>query len=163
MSAPLSAGAKILSRGELLGRFGRPRAERLVFANGCFDLLHPGHVRHLEAARALGDLLVVALNTDRSVRALKGPERPLVGERARAQVVASLGAVDWVTLFDEDTPRGLIAALLPDVLVKGGDYCPDSVVGRTEVEAAGGRIEILPFLEGYSSTELVRRIREARR
>ena len=163
MSAPLSTGAKILARSELLSRFGRPRAERLVFTNGCFDLLHPGHVQHFEAARALGDLLVVALNTDRSVRALKGRERPLVGERARARVVASLGAVDWVTLFDEDTPRELIAALLPDVLVKGGDYRPDGVVGRTEVEAAGGRVEILPFLEGFSSTELVRRIREARR
>lgn len=163
MSVPPNTGVKILARSKLLRRCGRPRAQRLVFTNGCFDLLHPGHVQYLEAARAMGDLLVVALNTDRSVRALKGPERPLVEERARARVVAALGAVDWVTLFDEDTPRELIAALSPDVLVKGGNYRPDGVVGRTDVEAAGGRVEILPFLEGYSSTDLVQRIREARR
>jgi D-beta-D-heptose 7-phosphate kinase/D-beta-D-heptose 1-phosphate adenosyltransferase len=133
-----------------------------VFTNGCFDLLHPGHVQYLEEARALGDALVVALNTDRSVRALKGPERPLVAEDARAHVIAGLAAVDAVTLFDEDTPRELIAALLPDVLVKGGDYAPAGVVGRAEVEAAGGEVKILPFLKGHSTSGLVERIRGAR-
>jgi D-beta-D-heptose 7-phosphate kinase/D-beta-D-heptose 1-phosphate adenosyltransferase len=153
---------KIISRIELLRRFGRPREQRLVFTNGCFDLLHPGHVQYLEEARALGDVLVVAVNTDRSVRALKGPDRPLVAQDARAHVIAGLGAVDAVTLFDEDTPRELIAALLPDVLVKGGDYEPDGVVGRAEVEAAGGEVRILPFLKGHSTSGLVERIREAR-
>jgi rfaE bifunctional protein nucleotidyltransferase chain/domain len=158
-----STRAKILARAELLRRFGRPRKQRLVFTNGVFDILHPGHVQYLEEARALGDALVVGLNTDRSVRALgKGTERPFVAEDARAQVLAGLGAVDAVTLFDEETPRELIAALLPDVLVKGGDYRLDGVVGRAEVEAAGGRVEILPFLEGHSTTGLVQRIRGAK-
>ena len=153
---------KIVSRIELLRRFGRPREQRVVFTNGCFDLLHPGHVQYLEEARALGDALVVALNTDRSVRALKGADRPLVTEDARAHVIAGLGAVDAVTLFDEDTPLQLITQLLPDVLVKGGDYLPHAVVGRAEVEAAGGEVKILPFLKGYSTTGLVERIRGAR-
>ena len=153
------AREKILPREELLRRFGRPRAGLLVFTNGCFDLLHPGHVHLLEAARALGDTLVVGLNTDRSLRALKGPDRPLVSEDARAWVLAALAAVDAVTLFDEDTPRALIAALLPDVLVKGGDYEPSGVVGREEVEAAGGEVVILPFLAGHSTSALVERIR----
>ncbi len=153
------AREKILPREELLRCFGRPRAGLLVFTNGCFDLLHPGHVHLLEAARALGDTLVVGLNTDRSLRALKGPDRPLVSEDARAQVLAALAAVNAVTLFDEDRPRTLIAALLPDVLVKGGDYEPSSVVGRKEVEAAGGEVVILPFLAGHSTSALVERIR----
>ena len=162
MNGAPSARAKILARPELLRRFGRPRTQRLVFTNGVFDLLHPGHVQYLEEARALGDALVVGLNSDRSVRALgKGAERPLVAEDARAHVLAGLAAVDAVTLFDEETPRELIAALLPDVLVKGGDYQLDGVVGRAEVEAAGGRVEILPFLKGHSTTALVQRIRGA--
>ena len=164
MSAPIPAPrapAKILSRAELLARYGRAArgGRRVVFTNGCFDLLHPGHVQYLEDARALGDALVVAVNTDRSVRALKGPERPLVAEDARAHVLAGLAAVDAVTLFDEDTPRALVAQLLPDVLVKGGDYTLDGVVGRAEVEAAGGEVKILPFLKGHSTTALVERIR----
>ena len=154
--------AKVLGREELLKRFGRPREGRLVFTNGCFDLLHPGHVRYLADARALGDALVVAVNTDASVRRLeKGGDRPLVGERDRAVVVAALESVDAVCLFDEDTPRELIAALLPDLLVKGGDYRPEDVVGRQEVEEVGGTVTIIPFVPGYSTTSLLHRIREA--
>lgn len=156
----MSAAQKILTRDELLRRHGRPRSGRLVFTNGCFDLLHRGHVAYLDAARALGDVLVVGVNTDASVRRLaKDASRPLVGEEDRAYVLASLACVDAVTLFDEDTPRELIAALLPDVLVKGGDYTADQVVGREEVESAGGRVELIPFVGGYSTTALVQRIR----
>ncbi len=157
--APPDPASKLLSRTELLERFGRPRATRVVFTNGVFDILHRGHVEYLLAARALGDVLVIGLNTDDSVRRLKGPERPLNPQEDRAFVLASLACVDAVTLFDEDTPRLLIAALLPDVLVKGGDYRPEEVVGRTEVEAAGGRLVLIPFVEGHSTTGLVQRIR----
>jgi D-beta-D-heptose 7-phosphate kinase/D-beta-D-heptose 1-phosphate adenosyltransferase len=150
---------KILSRDELLRRFARPRTARLVFTNGCFDLLHRGHAEYLNAARQLGDRLVVALNTDASVRKLKGPGRPVLPEMDRAYLMAALEAVDAVTLFPEDTPRDLIAALLPDVLVKGGDYAPDQVVGREEVEAAGGRVQLIPVVSGRSTTDLVQRIR----
>lgn len=152
--------SKILGRDELLRRFGRPREERLVFTNGVFDILHRGHVEYLDAARRLGDRLVVAINDDASARRLaKGDRRPVVTESDRAAVVAALEAVDAVTLFDEDTPRELIAALLPDVLVKGGDYSLEQVVGRTDVEGAGGRVEIIPLLEGRSSTSIIRRMR----
>jgi D-beta-D-heptose 7-phosphate kinase/D-beta-D-heptose 1-phosphate adenosyltransferase len=154
-----SAGG-VFQRGALLERFGRPRTGRLVFTNGCFDLLHPGHVQYLAAARALGDALVVGVNTDASVRRLsKGSGRPFVVETDRALVVAALASVDAVCLFDEDTPRELITALLPDVLVKGGDYELSGVVGREEVEAAGGQVSIIPFVEGYSTTSLLERIR----
>ncbi len=156
----MSPDSKILTRDDLLRRHGRPRGHRLVFTNGCFDLLHRGHVAYLCAARALGDFLVVGVNTDASVRRLaKDASRPLVREEDRAYVLASLACVDAVTLFDEDTPLALISVLLPDVLVKGGDYAADDVVGRREVEAAGGRLEIIPFVEGYSTTALVQRIR----
>ena len=150
---------KVLSREDLIDRFGRPRSMRVVFTNGCFDLLHPGHVQYLDAARRLGDALVVGLNTDRSVRALKGPGRPLVPEDSRALVLVGLASVDAVTFFDEDTPRELIAALLPDLLVKGGDYDPGQIAGRVEVEAAGGAVRVLPFNQGFSTTDLVARIR----
>lgn len=160
MNPPLDPARKILDRQALLDRHARPRSGRLVFTNGVFDLLHRGHVSYLVEARALGDLLVVAINTDASARRLaKGPERPLVAARDRAWLLASLECVDAVTFFDEDTPRDLIAALLPDVLVKGGDYREDQVAGGSEVRAAGGEVRILPFLEGYSTTDLVRRIR----
>ncbi len=153
--------AKVLGLPEVLERFGRPRERTLVFTNGCFDLIHAGHVHYLAAARALGDALVVGVNTDASVRRLeKGGGRPLVPEADRALVLAAFEAVDAVCLFDEDTPRALIAALLPDVLVKGGDYAADQVVGREEVQAAGGRVTIVPFLPGHSTTALLRRIRE---
>jgi D-beta-D-heptose 7-phosphate kinase/D-beta-D-heptose 1-phosphate adenosyltransferase len=134
----------------------------LVFTNGVFDLLHPGHVEYLEAARALGDALVVGVNTDRSARALaKGPGRPIVDERARARVVAALASVDCVVLFDEPTPQALIAALTPEILVKGGDYAYDAMVGAEQVEAAGGRVVLVPFIPGYSSTALVEHCRAA--
>jgi D-beta-D-heptose 7-phosphate kinase/D-beta-D-heptose 1-phosphate adenosyltransferase len=151
---------KILSRAELIirRREWKNNGRRVVFTNGCFDLLHAGHVRLLEQARALGDALVVGLNSDRSVRQLKGDARPLVAEGGRAEVLAALEAVDAVTIFDEPTPRELIAALLPDVLVKGGDWKPDQIVGREEVEAAGGRVVVVPYLEGYSTSALIARI-----
>lgn len=159
---PVSPDTKILSRKELLARFGRPREGRLVFTNGCFDLLHPGHVLYLASARALGDVLIVGVNTDASVRRLqKDDARPIVPEADRALVLAALESVDAVCLFDEDTPRDLIAALLPDVLVKGGDYEAEGVVGRREVEAAGGEVTIIPFVAGHSTTELLERIRGA--
>lgn len=152
---------KVLTRAQLVDRYGLPRSRRVVFTNGVFDLLHPGHVSSLAQARAFGDVLVVGVNTDASVRRLeKAPDRPLVDERARALVLAALESVDAVCLFDEDTPAALVEALVPDVLVKGGDYALDEVVGRDVVEAAGGRVELIPFVAGYSTTDLVRRIRE---
>ena len=135
---------------------------RLVFTNGVFDLLHVGHVRYLAQARALGDALVVAVNSDRSVRELKGANRPLKSEQERAEIIAALRAVDYVTIFDDVSPRSLIATLLPDVLVKGGDYTLDQIHGREEVEAAGGRVVSLPFVEGASTTEMIDRIKNAK-
>lgn len=151
--------SKILSGDAFLRRWARPRSERLVFTNGCFDLLHPGHVAYLAEARGLGDALVVGLNSDASVRRLKGEGRPLMGVEDRAAVLAGLAAVDGICVFDEDTPRALITALLPDVLVKGGDYRVEEVVGREEVEAAGGELVILSFRNGYSTTDIIERIR----
>jgi len=134
---------------------------RVVFTNGCFDILHVGHVRYLREARARGDLLVIGMNSDRSVRRLKGAGRPLVRERERAEVLAALEMVDYVTIFDEDTPAELIAELRPDILVKGGDYRTEEVVGREIVEASGGRVVIVPLVRGQSTTGLIRRIRGA--
>jgi D-glycero-beta-D-manno-heptose 1-phosphate adenylyltransferase len=138
----------------------REAGRRVVFTNGCFDLLHPGHVSLLEAARALGDVLVVGINSDASVRALKGEDRPLVPQHERAEALAALEAVDAVVVYDEPTPREVIAALLPDVLVKGADWAADAIVGRAEVEAAGGRVERVPLMPGRSTTALVERIRK---
>lgn len=163
MSHPLHPREKILSPAELIARFGRPRNQTVVFTNGCFDLLHRGHVEYLYTARNLGDALVLGLNTDASVRRLKGPARPVVPEGDRQAVIAALGCVDAVTLFDEDTPRALIAALLPDILVKGGDYRPEDVVGKAEAEAAGGKVMIIPFLEGRSTTGLIQKLQEQER
>lgn len=132
----------------------------MVFTNGCFDLLHRGHLSLLERARALGDLLVVGLNSDASARRLKGPGRPLVPEEDRAYLLASLRPVDAVTIFDEDTPLALIRALLPDVLVKGADYRPEEVVGAEVVRAAGGTVHLLPLEEGRSTSGLLKRIRQ---
>ena len=128
----------------------RVLGRRFVFTNGCFDLIHPGHTELLRRARSFGDYLLVGLNSDRSVRALKGPNRPVQGELARAQVVAALASVDYVVLFDEDTPLRLIQELVPDVLVKGGDYTPATVVGRDVVEKAGGRVQVVPLIPGFS-------------
>jgi len=137
----------------------RAAGERVVFTNGCYDLLHPGHVDLLERCRALGDLLVVAINSDAGVRCLKGPTRPLIPQEERAELLAGLEAVDYVTFFDEPTPRETITRLLPDILVKGGDWGLDAIVGRAEVEAAGGRVYSLPLLPGYSTTGIVKQIK----
>ena len=148
--------------GDLLARrqAWREAGRRVVFTNGCFDLLHPGHVALLEAARAHGDVLVVGINSDASVRALKGEDRPLVPERERAEALEALETVDAVVVYGEPTPREVIAALLPDVLVKGADWPADAIVGRKEVEAAGGRVERVSLLPGRSTTALVERIRK---
>jgi D-beta-D-heptose 7-phosphate kinase/D-beta-D-heptose 1-phosphate adenosyltransferase len=154
-------GKVILDREELrrLREDLRARGRSLVFTNGCFDVLHVGHARYLAAARELGDALLVAVNSDRSVRALKGEGRPVMNEAERAEMLAALAAVDFVTVFDEESPRRLISELLPDVLVKGGDYAPSEIHGREEVEAAGGRVLALPFVEGASTTGIIERIR----
>lgn len=129
-------------------------SKTVVFTNGCYDVLHPGHIRLLERAKSLGDILILALNTDASVRRLKGPARPLLGEMERAELAAALEAVDVVTFFDEDTPTALIATLLPDVLVKGADWS-HFIAGKEEVEAAGGKVLALPLEPGYSTTGIV--------
>jgi D-beta-D-heptose 7-phosphate kinase/D-beta-D-heptose 1-phosphate adenosyltransferase len=133
--------------------------QTLVFTNGCFDLLHPGHLRYLAEARALGDFLLVGLNSDSSVRALKGPARPILGQAVRAEMLAGLAAVDAVTVFDQETPLELITLLAPDVLVKGGDWPPESIVGAETVSARGGRVFSLALAQGFSTTGLVELIR----
>ncbi|HET6230189.1 MAG TPA: D-glycero-beta-D-manno-heptose 1-phosphate adenylyltransferase [Longimicrobiaceae bacterium] len=148
---------KVLTRDELVRRFGRPRTGTVVFTNGCFDVLHRGHVEYLAAARSLGDVLVVGLNDDASVRRLKGAPRPVNPQEDRALVLAALASVDAVTVFDEDTPRELIAALLPDVLIKGGDYTVDTIIGAEEVIAAGGRVVVAPLVPGRSTTAILQR------
>ncbi|MEX1184593.1 MAG: D-glycero-beta-D-manno-heptose 1-phosphate adenylyltransferase [Gemmatimonadota bacterium] len=153
--------SRILSREEAVAQFGRPREDIVVFTNGCFDILHRGHVTYLHHAAALGDRLIVGLNRDASVERLKGPGRPVVPEDDRAYVLASLACVSAVTLFDEDTPAALIQALLPDVLVKGGDYSPDRVVGREVVEQEGGHVVLIPFVDGQSTTGILERIARA--
>lgn len=140
----------------------RREGKRVVFTNGCFDLLHPGHVRYLAEANALGDTLIVALNSDRSVRVLKGEGRPILNEQERAEVMAALECVSYVTIFDDETPRHLIAALLPDVLVKGGDWSVDKIVGREEVESSGGQVLSLKYIEGSSTTDIIERIRKSK-
>lgn len=132
----------------------KQQGKTVVFTNGCYDLLHPGHVRLLEAARSMGDVLILALNTDSSVQRLKGPSRPLIPEQDRAALACELEAVDAVTLFDEDTPRELIAEVLPDILIKGADWA-HFIAGREEVEAAGGKVMALPLEPGYSTTNMV--------
>ena len=143
-------------------RFGREKrnGRRVVFTNGCFDLLHPGHIRGFELARQMGEALVVGLNSDRSVRKLKGPTRPVIPEQERAEMLAALESVDAIVIFDEPTPREVISRLLPDVLVKGGDWPGDQIVGREEVEAAGGRVVSIPFVTGYSTTSMLQKVRE---
>jgi D-beta-D-heptose 7-phosphate kinase/D-beta-D-heptose 1-phosphate adenosyltransferase len=138
----------------------KARGKRVVFTNGCFDLLHAGHVKYLQKARTLGDLLVLGLNSDASVRRLKGEKRPLIGELERAHILAALDCVDYVVLFEEDTPLELIAALKPHILVKGGDYTPEGVVGRELVESYGGRVELVSFVDGRSTTTIIERILE---
>ena len=162
-SKQISDAEKILDREQLLARVAdwRSAGETIVFTNGCFDLIHVGHVTLMEDCRRFGSKVVLGLNTDESVRRLKGAARPVVGERDRARVMAALGAVDAVTLFEEDTPMELIRLLAPDVLVKGGDYQVETVVGHELVLAAGGRVEIVPTLEGFSTTGIVRKMQGA--
>jgi rfaE bifunctional protein nucleotidyltransferase chain/domain len=155
----------ILTLDEAILRFGpqKRNGRRVVFTNGCFDLLHPGHIRSLEQARELGDALIAGLNSDASVRQLKGEGRPVLPERERAEILAALESVDAVIIFDDLTPREVIARLLPDVLVKGGDWAGDKIVGREEVEAAGGRVVSAPVVPGFSTTDILRKIRESGR
>jgi D-glycero-beta-D-manno-heptose 1-phosphate adenylyltransferase len=138
----------------------KSRGKRVVFTNGCFDLLHPGHTRYLAAARQLGDVLIVALNSDTSVRALKGPDRPITPGSERAELLAALAVVDYVTLFDDLTPRSVIEAMLPQVLVKGSDWGPNEIVGREAVEAAGGQVVSIPVVKGFSSSALLETARK---
>ena len=150
---PFYSRAELVEQRALWKRQGKT----VVFTNGCYDLLHPGHVRLLEEARSLGDVLILALNSDASVRRMKGPSRPLIAENERAAMALALTAVDAVTLFDEDTPRELIAEVLPDVLVKGADWS-HFIAGREEVEAAGGRVLTVALEPGYSTTNIVERM-----
>ena len=154
--------SSVLTLEEAILRFGREKrnGRRVVFTNGCFDLLHPGHIRSLELARGLGDVLIVGLNSDASVRQLKGEGRPVIPERERAEILAALESVDAVVIFDDLTPREVISRLLPDVLVKGGDWPGNQIVGREEVEAAGGRVVSVPVVSGYSTSAILEKIRE---
>lgn len=152
---------RIFSLPDVVQRFGRSHraAQRVVFTNGCFDLLHPGHIQTLESSRALGDALIVGLNSDASIRELKGPGRPIIPEHERAELLAALECVDAVVIFNEPTPRDIIAALLPNILVKGGDWPDDQIVGRAEVEAAGGRVVSIPVVPAYSTSAILEKIR----
>lgn len=151
----------ILTLEEAILRFGRDKrnGRKVVFTNGCFDLLHPGHIESLEKARALGDALLVGINSDASVRQLKGAGRPILPEHERAEILAALESVDGVLIFDELTPQRVIARLLPDILVKGGDWASDQIVGREEVEAAGGRVVSIPVVPGYSTSAILEKMR----
>jgi len=159
-SSGISSGEKILSQERATARVAEWRAagETIVFTNGCFDLLHVGHITLLEDCHKFGSKLVLGLNADSSVCRLKGPTRPIVGERERARVMAALAAVDAVVLFEEDTPLALIEALKPNVLVKGGDYTLETVVGNEVVMANGGRVEIVPTVEGFSTSNIVKKL-----
>jgi D-beta-D-heptose 7-phosphate kinase/D-beta-D-heptose 1-phosphate adenosyltransferase len=136
----------------------KKKGKRIVFTNGCFDLLHLGHVRYLENSKSLGDVLVVGVNSDRSVRSLKGPERPILPEEERTEILSGLACVDFVTIFDELTPLDLISSLQPHILVKGGDWTKEAVVGKEVVEQSGGKVVILPFVEGSSTSNLIETI-----
>lgn len=156
-----AARPELLARDEAAAFANRVRAGggKVVFTNGVFDLLHPGHVRYLQEARALGDALIVGVNSDRSVRAIKGPDRPVNAERERAEVLLALACVDAVTIFDEETPHAVISAVQPDVLVKGADWGPNDIVGRDVVEARGGRVVRVDLTPGYSTSQLISKAR----
>jgi D-beta-D-heptose 7-phosphate kinase/D-beta-D-heptose 1-phosphate adenosyltransferase len=136
----------------------KKKGKRIVFTNGCFDLLHIGHIRYLEKAKTLGDILVVGVNSDRSVRKLKGPQRPILPQEERAEILSGLGCVDYITVFDEQTPLELISSLQPRILVKGGDWTKETTVGKEVVERSGGEVVILPFEEGASTSNLIETI-----
>ena len=163
MEKPYTSDSKILERDRLPGKLAQWRmtGNRIVFTNGCFDIIHPGHTDYLEKAKALGNKLVVGLNSDRSVSALKGANRPLVKQEARAKILAALQSVDAVVIFDEETPAALIAEVMPDVLVKGADYAENEIVGAEEVKRNGGEVHRIAFLEGYSTTSLLEKIRKS--
>lgn len=147
--------------GSAIERFRRDHKEqRIVFTNGCFDILHVGHIRYLQEAAKLGDILIIGLNSDDSVKRLKGPERPINNQNERAEMLGALGFVDYVAIFDEDTPLNLINTIQPDVLVKGGDYAPDDVVGKKEVEERGGKLVLIAFVEGKSTTNIIEKIKQ---
>ncbi len=156
--------SRVLSRPDARALIDRRRADGavVVFTNGVFDLLHPGHVRYLQHARALGDMLVVGLNSDASVRRNKGPDRPITPEAERAEILAALSCVDAVVIFDEDTPAEIVRACQPDILVKGADWPADQIVGRETVEARGGKVVRMPVEEGFSTTALLERIKRSR-
>jgi rfaE bifunctional protein nucleotidyltransferase chain/domain len=153
---------KIKTLDEIIGLRARMResGKKLVFTNGCFDILHVGHVRYLNRARTFGDALIVGLNSDRSVREIKGPSRPIVHERERAEVLAALACVDFVFIFDDPTPKQVIDAVVPDVLVKGADWKIADIVGRDTVENGGGKVINLPLVEGASTTDIITRVRQ---
>jgi D-beta-D-heptose 7-phosphate kinase/D-beta-D-heptose 1-phosphate adenosyltransferase len=153
--------SRVLSRERAVGLVSELRAvsKTIVFTNGVFDLLHPGHIRYLQVARELGDALILGLNSDASVRRNKGPSRPINPEHERAEVVGALKSVDAVVIFDEDTPDEIIKAIQPDILVKGADWAPDRIVGRDTVEARGGRVVLVPFEAGHSTTTMVERVK----
>ena len=150
-----------LDEAEAFVRDARSRGRRVVFTNGVFDLLHPGHVRYLQAARAEGDVLIVAVNSDRSVRANKGPSRPIIPERERAEVLEALSAVDAAVIFDDETPQAIIDRLRPDVLVKGADWAADAIVGRETVEAHGGKVVRVPIEAGWSTSAIIEKANAA--
>ena len=150
---------KIVSRDFFAENGIKLHRQKIVFTNGCFDVLHFGHVKYLLEAKQLGDSLVVGLNSDDSVRRLKGPSRPINGEKERAFVLAALSCVDYVTLFDEDTPENLIKSVRPDLLVKGGDYALDQIVGADFVRENGGVVTTIPFVDGYSSTHIIEQLK----
>jgi D-beta-D-heptose 7-phosphate kinase/D-beta-D-heptose 1-phosphate adenosyltransferase len=153
--------AKIITQTEAIKirRTCRRKGQTVVFTNGCFDLIHRGHVEYLAKAKKLGDILIVALNTDNSVRRLKGKGRPIINLKDRAYIISHLDMVDYVTSFGADTPKAIISKLLPDILVKGGDYKPDEIVGADDVRAAGGKAIVIPFVKGRSSSGIIKRLR----
>jgi D-beta-D-heptose 7-phosphate kinase/D-beta-D-heptose 1-phosphate adenosyltransferase len=138
----------------------KTQGKKVVFTNGCFDILHPGHLRYLYAARQLGDYLVIGLNSDQSVKIIKGPERPIVGQSERAEMLAALEFVDRIVIFDEPDPFNIINELVPDVLVKGGDWTEDTTIGSDIVKKAGGYVKIIPFVEGFSTTQIIQRVKQ---
>lgn len=158
---PKTVSGKLKNVGELSEIAAQARAKRkiVVFTNGCFDLLHRGHVHMLREAKAQGDLLIVAMNSDSSVKAIKGPSRPIMPAIDRVELIAAMEMVDYVVVYDEPDPYDLIAAIKPDVLAKGGDWSPDKIIGADIVEQHGGRVAVIPYLEGFSTTEIIERIK----
>ena len=157
--AVTASRVKSLEAGRDYAAAVRADGRRVVFTNGVFDILHPGHVRYLQQARALGDVLIIGLNADASVRRNKGPQRPINDEQERAEILAALECVDCVVIFSEDTPAEIIKAIQPDILVKGADWAEDAIVGRDTVEARGGQVIRVPVEQGFSTTEIIRKIR----